>query len=273
MVTTEMQAMLTNDEHHWWYRGRRRIIRAVLDGCDLPADARVLDAGCGSGRTLDELGHYGHASGVDISQDAVDTARSRGHQDVRIGAIEEMPFDDASFDLVTCLDVVEHTPDDRRSLGELRRVTRPGGLLLVTVPAYQSLWSSHDEVNLHYRRYRSGTLQTAATDAGWAPVRDSYFNSLLLPPAAVVRLAERRSQRARTRSDLAWTPRWLDGLLEWPLRAEARTVGAGHRLPAGLSLMGLFRNTAQEPGKVVQLARARGTAPAWNPDQACAEAS
>jgi SAM-dependent methyltransferase len=244
MVTTEMQAMLTNDEHHWWYRGRRRIIRAVLDGCDLPADARILDAGCGSGRTLDELAHYGRASGVDISQDAVDTARSRGHRDVRIGAIEEMPFDDGSFDLVTCLDVVEHTPDDRRALGELRRVTRPGGLLLVTVPAYQSLWSSHDEVNLHYRRYRAGSLQTAAAAAGWAPIRDTYFNSLLLPPAAVVRLAERRSERARMRSDLAWTPRWLDGLLEWPLRAEARTLGAGHRLPAGLSLLGLFANPA-----------------------------
>jgi SAM-dependent methyltransferase len=234
--------MLSSDEHHWWYRGRRRVIHAVLRGCDLPPGARILDAGCGSGRTLDELARYGRASGVDISEDAVATAKSRGHRDVRLGAIEELPFRDGRFDLVTCLDVVEHTPDDRRTLRELRRVTRPGGLLLVTVPAYQSLWSSHDEVNLHHRRYRASSLRAAAADAGWSPVRDTYFNTLLLPPAAVVRLAERRRARSRSRSDLAWTPRWLDGVLEWPLRAEARALSAGRRLPAGLSLLGLFRN-------------------------------
>jgi SAM-dependent methyltransferase len=273
MVTTEMQAMLTNDEHHWWYRGRRRVIHAVLSGCDLPRGARILDAGCGSGRTLDELARYGHASGVDISADAVATAKSRGYHDVRLGPIEQLPFEDASFDLVTCLDVVEHTPDDRRSLGELRRVTRPGGLMLVTVPAYQSLWSSHDEVNLHYRRYRASSLGQAASDAGWSPVRDSYFNTLLLPPAAVVRLAERRSARAQSRSDLAWTPPWLDGLLEWPLRAEARALAAGHRLPAGLSLLGLFRNPADVPATVLKLPRTNAPARAWDPEEACAEAS
>jgi SAM-dependent methyltransferase len=273
MVTSEMQAMLTNDEHHWWYRGRRRVIRAILDRCDLPPDASILDAGCGSGRTLDELEAYGHASGVDISEDAVATARLRGHADVQLSAIEEMPFDDGRFDLVTCLDVVEHTPDDRRTLGELRRVTRAGGLLLVTVPAYQALWSEHDVVNLHYRRYRAGSLRRAARDAGWAQVRDTYFNSVLLPPASIVRLAERRGTGASSRSDLAWTPPWLDGALEWPLRLEARVLRSGRRLPAGLSLLGVFRNPALEPGKVVQLPRARTTAQGWDPEKPCAEAS
>ena len=117
-----------------------------------------------------------------------------------------MPFADASFDLVTCLDVIEHTPDDRRTLRELRRVTRPGGTLVVTVPAYQALWSAHDVVNGHYRRYRRPELRAAAQEAGWLHVRDSYFNALLLGPAAIVRLTRRRAGADSGRSELGLTP-------------------------------------------------------------------
>ncbi|MEA2479152.1 MAG: hypothetical protein QOJ07_1074 [Thermoleophilaceae bacterium] len=262
MVKSEMQAMLSNDERHWWYRGRRRVIRAALDTAGLPRDARILDAGCGSGRTLDELADYGSVSGVDMSWDAVAAARSRGHEEVRLGRIEQMPFEDARFDLVTCLDVIEHTADDLCTLRELRRVTRPGGLLLVTVPAYPSLWSHHDEVNRHYRRYRSESLLDAACEAGWDRERDTYFNSLLLPAAAAVRLAERSAPDGEPRSDLARTPRWLNGALELPLRLEARSVRAGRRLPAGLSLLAMFRNTtAPAPARRRRFIARRGAGP------------
>jgi SAM-dependent methyltransferase len=274
MVTTELQAMLSNDERHWWYRGRRRVIHAALATCALPPGAQILDAGCGSGLMLDELARYGRTAGVDISDHAVATARSRGHANVRRGAIEQLPFPDSRFDLVTCLDVVEHTPDDRRTLGELRRVTRPGGLLLVTVPAYQALWSAHDVVNLHYRRYRAATLRHAAADAGWRLVRDTYFNSLLLPPASVVRLAERgRGPRAQSRSDLAWTPPWLDGALEWPLRVEARAIRAGRRLPAGLSLLAIFRRTAPVATAIPRRSRPLAAEGVWQAEPACAALS
>jgi SAM-dependent methyltransferase len=245
MLASEMQAMLENDERHWWYRGRRRVIRAVLDGLGLPPGSRILDAGCGSGRMLDELAAYGRVAGVDMSREAVALARGRGHAEVRVGRLEQLPFKSGSFDLVTCLDVVEHTRDDRRTLAELRRVTRPGGLLVVSVPAYQALWSSHDVVNAHFRRYRARGLRAAAARAGWEPLRDTYFNSLLLPPAAVVRVAERTATRtpaAAARSDLSLTPPWLNGPLEWPLRVEARAIRAGRRLPAGLSLLAVLRN-------------------------------
>ena len=95
-------------------------------------------------------------------------ARGRGDGEVRIGRLEELPWDGATFDLITCLDVIEHTPDDRLTLRELRRVCKPGGWLLVTVPAYQALWSLHDEANHHYRRYARGTLRAAALEAGWS---------------------------------------------------------------------------------------------------------
>jgi SAM-dependent methyltransferase len=239
-----MQAMLEVDEHHWWYRGRRRIIRAELDRLPLPMGAQVLDAGCGSGRTLEELRDFGEVSGIELNPDAAEVARSRGAFDVRIGRLEEMPWDDGTFDLITCLDVIEHTPDDRVTLAELRRVCKPGGWLLVTVPAYQSLWSQHDEANHHHRRYVRGTLRSPAQDAGWSVERMTSFNSLLLAPAAAVRLARRRihPSNGEYTPDLQIGPAWLNGMLERPLQMEARWLSNGRSLPAGLSLLGVLRN-------------------------------
>ncbi|MBV9415031.1 MAG: class I SAM-dependent methyltransferase, partial [Solirubrobacterales bacterium] len=142
-----MNAMLELDDRHWWYRGRRRIIRAELDRLPVRPGARVLDAGCGSGRTLEELGRYGEVFGIELDPGAAEVARGRACGEVRIGRLEEMPWEDGHFDLITCLDVIEHTPDDRVTLRELRRVAQPGGFLLVTVPAYQGLWSMHDVAN------------------------------------------------------------------------------------------------------------------------------
>ena len=238
-----MKTMLDVDEHHWWYRGRRRIIRAELDRLELPAGARVLDAGCGSGRTLQELTAYGaEIHGIELEPEAADVARSRGHGEIRIGRLEELPYADGWFDLITCLDVIEHTPDDRVALRELRRVSKAGGWLLVTVPAYPALWSLHDEANHHYRRYRRDSLRAAAVDAGWRVRRMTSFNSVLLAPAAAVRLVQRRRARSDYRPEIALGPGWLNALLERPLRLEARWLEQGRSLPAGLSLLALLEN-------------------------------
>jgi len=240
---SELSAMIASDEHHWWYRGRRRILRTQFDRLPPVAARRILDAGCGSGRTMDELAAYGEVSGVDLSAEALQAARTRGHADVREALVERVPYADAVFDVVTCLDVLEHTPDDRVTLRELRRVTRPGGTLIVTVPACPSLWSRHDEVSRHHRRYTSASLRDAAADAGWSVSRDTYFNTLLLGPAALVRLAQRRT-RGDDSSDLDRTPSVLNTILEMPLAAEARLLAAGVRLPLGLSLLCVMTNDA-----------------------------
>jgi SAM-dependent methyltransferase len=243
-----MKEMLAVDEHHWWYRGRRRIIRAELERLPLPRPARVLDAGCGSGRTLQELVPYGDVTGIELNQEAAELARSRGIGEVCIGRLEELPWTDQSFDLITCLDVIEHTPDDRPALAELHRVCRPGGWLLVTVPAYPSLWSLHDEANHHYRRYSRTSLRAAAVDTGWAVHRMSSFNSLLLAPAAAVRLAQRRFGTHNGYSnDLAIGPAWLNDALEQPLALEAKWLAAGHTLAFGLSLMAVLRRPPAVP--------------------------
>jgi SAM-dependent methyltransferase len=243
MDETLMKATLAVDEHHWWYRGRRRVIRAELDRLALPAGARILDAGCGSGRTLVELAHYGgEVCGIELNSDAAELARARGLGDVEVGRLEELPWEDGAFDLITCLDVIEHVPDDVTALVELRRVVAPGGWLLVTVPAYQALWSRHDEANHHYRRYSRSMLRAAARSAGWQIERVSSFNSLLLAPAAAVRLAQRRmGTRNGHSSDLDMGPAWLNDVLERPMALEASWLGRGRTLPVGLSLLAVLR--------------------------------
>lgn len=262
MKTDEFAALVDHDEHHWWYAGRRRVLHAALGKLDLPPDAQVLDAGCGTGRTMDELQGYGRVQGVDLNPEGVAHARGRGHDDVQVARVEEIPYEDQTFDLVTCLDVIEHTPDDVVSLRELLRVTRPSGWLVVTVPAYQFLWSSHDEANEHYRRYHRRRLREAGVAAGWEPGTWTYFNTLLFLPAAAVRVLERlrRPHKRRGRPNVQLTPRSWDRALEWPMRIEAGLIRRGARLPVGLSLLMVFRAPADRPESVRETPQVAGAA-------------
>src|SRR3954452_12768366 len=182
--------MLALDERHWWYRGRRAVLNAVLAGIALPPGAGILDAGCGSGRTLDELARLGRARGIELNPRGAQAARARGH-DVQEAPVEAIPHADGSFELVTCLDVIEHTDHDVTALAELARVTKPGGRLIVTVPAHPRLWSRHDDLNGHRRRYPRLSVETAAGEGGWRVKRLTGFNVVYLLPAALVRIARR----------------------------------------------------------------------------------
>jgi SAM-dependent methyltransferase len=229
------------EDLHWWYRGRRRVIAEALRRMDLPADVRILDAGCGSGRNMVDLAEFGTVTGLELADASVAKAREREVGEVVQGTLDAMPFAPASFDLAVSFDVIEHLEDDRLALSELRRVVRPGGRLLVTVPAYPRLWSQHDVVNHHFRRYTLPTLEAAARAAGWRTVSSTHFNGLLLPAAVVHRGLQRlRPPSDETLSDLERTPGRLNGPLEVPLALEARLIGRGVRIPAGLSLMALF---------------------------------
>ena len=176
------------EDRHWWYRGRRRVLDRVIDDLRLPARAQILDAGCGSGRNMIELARHGTVTGVELSDTSVCLARKREAGEVIEGSVLEMPFEADRFDLAASLDVIEHLEDDLAALRELRRVVKPGGALLVTVPAYQWLWSGHDEINHHFRRYTRRSLQRVGEEAGWRQVRTTYFNSLLLPVAILLGL-------------------------------------------------------------------------------------
>jgi SAM-dependent methyltransferase len=227
--------MYHQEEVHWWFRGRRDVIWALIGRAGLPPSPRLLDAGCGTGRNLVEFGALGPATGVDPSADAVAFCHDRGLADVQVAGLEALPFDDGRFDLLLACDVLEHVADDAGALGELWRVAAPGAALVLTVPAYQWLWTDHDVALHHLRRYTRRPLCRLVVEAGWRPVQATYFNSLLLPVVAAARLAARRSNRPG-RTDLGRTPAGLNGALELPLRLEAAAIRRGARLPAGVSV-------------------------------------
>jgi len=230
------------EDRHWWYQGRRRVLERAIERLGLPAEARILDAGCGSGRNMVELCRHGTVAGVELSSTSVRLARERNCGEVIEGSVLDMPFEEGSFDLTVSLDVIEHLEDDVGALRELRRVTKPGGALLVTVPAYQWLWSGHDEINHHHRRYNRRTLLAAAESAGWRQERSTHFNSLLLPVAILMRALERFKPSATKSSlDLWVPPAPLNWTLRQPLHIEAAAIGHGGSIPAGLSLLAVYR--------------------------------
>jgi SAM-dependent methyltransferase len=228
------------EDRHWWFRGRWAVIEAMLSRTELPAEPRILDAGCGTGGNLQRYDRIGKATGVDPSPDAVRFCHGRGFTSVQQAGLESLPFPDDSFDLIVATDVVEHIAAENQALRELRRVAAPNGVLLLTVPAYMWMWSKEDENLHHKRRYTRARLRKAVRQAGWQPRIATYFNSLLLPPIAVARRLPRRASGEK--AELERTPAFLDGPLSLPMRLEARLIRAGVSLPAGVSVGIVCRN-------------------------------
>lgn len=222
------------EERHWWFRGRWAVVQALLAHTPLPQKPRILDAGCGTGGNLKRYARIGEATGVDPSPEAVRYCRERGLESVRQAGLEELPFEDGSFDLIAATDVLEHVAAEAEALRELWRVATPHGALLLTVPAYMWLWSNEDERLHHQRRYTRRRLRLAVERAGWEPLIATYFNSILLPPIVAARLLPRRP--GDDKADLDRTPAVLDGPLSLPMRIEARLIRSGLRLPAGISI-------------------------------------
>jgi SAM-dependent methyltransferase len=230
------QQLYDLEDGHWWFRGRRAVLWAMLRRAGLPDRPQVLDAGCGTGRNLAEFGRLGTARGVDPSRQAIEFCRRRGLGEVEAAGIESLPFADGTFDLILATDVLEHVERDDVAATELRRVAAPGALLVVTVPAYRWLWSQHDDSHHHLRRYTARSLSGRLAAAGWRPVMLTYFNTLLLPPIALVRVLARRRAPRDGRTDYQLTGGVLNRLLELPMRAEAALIAHGARFPAGVSI-------------------------------------
>jgi SAM-dependent methyltransferase len=236
------------EDVHWWFVGRRRILLQVLDryiGKSRASGLRILDVGCGTGTMLTYLASYGKADGVDIDEEAIGYCHERGLTDVSLGEASELPFDDRTFDLVTALDVIEHLDDDAAALREMRRVLRPGGHLLVTVPAHRFMWGDQDEVNMHKRRYVAAEIRDRLAATGFDVVRISYMNAFMFPPIAAIRLLRRLQHRVRPqttpKSDFRYpAPRPLNFLLAGIFGAEAPIVRRVN-IPFGVSILALAR--------------------------------
>lgn len=239
MDTLLLRQHLELEERHWWFVGRRRILLGVLEqNLPLKGEMEILDAGCGGGATMKSLRRYGRVRGMEISEEAVEYNRERGRE-VILGSIEEMPFPDESFDLALALDVIEHVPDDLRALEELFRVLRPGGFLLVTVPALQMLWGAHDMAAGHYRRYTLSGLRERVKRLGFEIVAATYFNTLLFPAVFAARMLERLHPKGAA-SDVREVPRFLNFLLTEVFSLEA-PLTQRMKLPFGVSTLCFVR--------------------------------
>jgi SAM-dependent methyltransferase len=182
--------MAAHEDRHWWFVGRRAVIGAMLDRIALPDRPRILEAGCGTGGNLGLLEERGVVSAFEPFEEAATWATERHPgTDIRSGQLPELlPFADRTFDLVAALDVLEHCTDDAGSLAALARMTRPGGWIVVTVPAHQRLFGSHDERLHHRRRYGRAELRSLATEAGLEVTFETAFNTFLAPIAIGYRL-------------------------------------------------------------------------------------
>lgn len=236
------------EDVHWWFTARRRILLALLDrnlSAAPPAGRRILDVGCGTGTMLTYLSRFGTAEGVDIDEEAIEYCRARGLTRVSQSPAGTLPFGDDSFDLVTALDVIEHIEDDLGAMREIRRVLKPGGQLLMTVPAYRFLWGRQDEINLHKRRYRAPQVRERLRSAGFAVQRLTYMNTLLFPAIAGIRLIRHvLPEPPDPPSDFAFpAPRPLNAFLSAVFGAE-RGFLSRFDLPFGVSIVALAQSTA-----------------------------
>lgn len=234
------------ERDHWWFAARRSIVLAQLESALEPRRTfrretlRILDIGCGAGGMLSFLSNWGEVAGVDASPEAVAMAAATGVGDVRHGSLPgDIPFDPASFDVITLLDVLEHVDDDVMALEAVRRLLRPHGTLIMTVPAYRLLWSGHDVVNEHRRRYVRGELRHKLQEAGFTVDRLSYFNTLLFPPIALARFLG-RLRRGTPTADTGRVPAPLNAMLRSIFGVERHLLGATN-LPFGVSLLAVAR--------------------------------
>ncbi len=222
------------DRAHWWFLGRRAVILAEMARRLPPGGARLVELGCGSGGMLEGLGRFGAAVGVETDPALLARARERG-LDARAGALPDaIPLEPGRWDAVCLFDVLEHLDDEAGALAACRRLLAPGGLLFVTVPAYAWLWSRHDELLGHRRRYTASALRQVAGRAGFAVERLTYFNTLLAPPIMAVRIV--RAALRRSGHDLDRPAAPVNRALAACFAAEARLLG-WMSLPFGISIL------------------------------------
>ena len=246
MQTHHYPILYEVEESHWWYVGRRQIIQSLVEKIRASLgtpNPRILDVGCGTGANLKMLAAHGRAEGVDISTQAIEFCRERGLDSVKLGAAEQLPYDDGSFDLVTALDVIEHLDDDVAGLREMRRVLRRKGRLLVFVPAFMFLWGVQDEVSNHRRRYTLPGLLRAVEAAGFSVEWSSYANISFFLPVLVVR-SVMRWLRLRAATEYGINISVMNGPFSSLFAAERFILKSG-RLPFGVSAVCIARRVEE----------------------------
>jgi ubiquinone/menaquinone biosynthesis C-methylase UbiE len=248
-----LQATARAERDHFWFRGFRRFMAPlVAEAVRGRSTARILDCGCGTGHNLGWLRDYGRAVGIDLNRTGLDFAKSRGDHTIAQATAASLPFPNHTFDVVTSFDVIYSLDDEVEAgaIGEMFRVLRPQGFLVLNVAAMDLLKGNHSVLANEVRRYTRATLSNRLTHAGFVIRRMSYTNATILPVVAAVRLLQRLSGHEESHQEISIPLAPINAALTGALAVEAGLVRF-FDMPFGSSLMALAQKPAtssEEPG-------------------------
>lgn len=246
MNTAEYKTMYELESFYWWHVARRKLLADLITELGRPVEkTTLLDVGCGTGLNHSVLSRFGEAYGVDMSPEALAFSHARGVTNIVLSTVENMDFPDERFDVVTALDMLEHTDHDAPALKELWRVTKPGGSVIITVPAYGFLWSEHDEALHHRRRYTAHELRNKLTNAGFVVQRSSYFITMMFFPIFFLRIMQNLTKKSlEAKTSHVMLPKWLNWSLIKMLDIE-RLYIRWSNLPFGVTVLAVATKPAQ----------------------------
>lgn len=227
------------EDRYWWFVGRRGLALGLLRRFVKGERPRVLDLGCGTGVVLGELGKWAKPVGLDMSDKALGYCRRRGLTDLVRGDGQALPFDASSFDAIIGLDIFEHIPDDRAAFAESFRILQPGGVLVLSVPAFQFLWGPHDVALHHFRRYVAPEVRSRLREAGFETPRVGYSVFFLFPVVVLWRIFEKR-KKGPAKASLVKVPGWGNKILVG-IQALESAIIQHVNLPWGSSVIAVAR--------------------------------
>lgn len=250
------------EETHWWFRGRAHFILCLLRSLKVPASASILEVGCSAGPLMRRLhaAGYTNVTGIDLSEDAIRRCHSVGLANTEVMDATNPRYADQSFDLLIASDVLEHIADEATALRNWLRMLKPGGRLLVCVPAFMFLWSDHDAVNHHLRRYTRKKLRAALDRAGFVIQRAGYWNFSLFFPASALRLIHRAAARSerQKRGQLRPTLSLVNAALYTLLRVENRLLLNSCQFPVGVSTFAIASRESSLTEQALETRHVRG---------------
>lgn len=246
------ERMYLSERDNWWFKGRRELVTEMVarasNSSEGSGDAalKILDVGCGTGLNTKDFEHFGEVYGLDASEAALRFCSLRGSTRLLRGSADKLPIKDESFDLLCALDLLEHVEDDIGAIKEFHRILKPGGYLILTVPAFMFLWSGHDVALHHKRRYNKRILVNNLKLGGFFVTMNTHWNVILFPGVALLRVINKRKGNRVGEEDLLEMNQLINNVLLQVLRIENLVIKHGVNLPFGVSILCICKKRSIE---------------------------